>query len=82
MPGTPQSPEEIRSVGMIYVLVSEFVSPIVLGLLADYALGTSPWGLLIGVIFGLIVGGFGVSRLIRQLDAADKRKKEQQKGPP
>ncbi|HUR54241.1 MAG TPA: hypothetical protein VMZ71_08925 [Gemmataceae bacterium] len=82
MPGTPQSPEEIRSVGMIYVLVSEFVSPIVLGLLADYALGTSPWGLLIGVVFGLIVGGFGVSRLIRQLDAADKRKKEQQKGPP
>jgi F0F1-type ATP synthase assembly protein I len=82
MPGTPQSPEEIRSVGMIYVLVSEFVSPIVLGLLADYALGTSPWGLLIGVVFGLVVGGFGVTRLVRQLDAADKRKKEQQKGPP
>jgi F0F1-type ATP synthase assembly protein I len=77
----PSSPDEIRSVGLIYVLVSEFVSPIVLGLLADYALGTSPWGLLIGVVFGLIVGGFGVTRLIRQLDAADKRKKEQ-KGPP
>lgn len=82
MAGTPSSPDEIRSVGMIYVLVSEFVSPIVLGLLADYALGTSPWGLLIGVVFGLIVGGFGVMRLIRQLDAADKRKNEQQKGPP
>ena len=82
MAGTPSSPDEIRSVGMIYVLVSEFVSPIVLGLLADYALGTSPWGLLLGVVFGLVVGGFGVMRLIRQLDAADKRKKEQQKGPP
>ena len=82
MAPTPQSPEEFRSVGMIYVLVSEFVSPIVLGLLADYALGTSPWGLLLGVLFGLVVGGFGVSRLIRQLDAADRRKKEQQKGPP
>jgi F0F1-type ATP synthase assembly protein I len=82
MAGTPSSPDEIRSVGMIYVLVSEFVSPIVLGLIADYALGTSPWGLLIGVVFGLIVGGFGVMRLIRQLDAADKRKKDQQKGPP
>jgi F0F1-type ATP synthase assembly protein I len=82
MAATPQSPEEFRSVGMIYVLVSEFVSPIILGLLADYALGTSPWGLFVGVVFGLLVGGMGVKRLIRQLDAADKRKKEQQKGPP
>lgn len=82
MAGTPSSPEEIRSVGLIYVLVSEFVSPILLGLIADHALGTSPWGLLIGVGFGLLVGGFGVTRLIRQLDAADNRKKEQQKGPP
>jgi F0F1-type ATP synthase assembly protein I len=82
MASTPQSPEEFRSVGMVYVLVSEFVSPIVLGLIADWQVGTSPWGLLVGVLFGLLVGGMGVTRMIRQMDEAEKRKKEQQKGPP
>ena len=77
MATTPQSPEEFRSVGMVYVLVSEFVAPIVLGLVVDWQVGTSPWGLLVGVLFGLLVGGFGVARIVRQLDAADNRKKGQ-----
>ena len=81
MAGASQSPDEIRSVGMVYVLVSEFVSPIVLGLIVDWQAGTSPWGLLVGVLFGLLVGGFGVARMIRQMEAADARKK-QQKGQP
>lgn len=75
MPGLPQSGDEIRSVGMIYVLVSEFVAPIVLGLIVDWQAGTRPWGLVVGVAVGLLFGAFGVKRLIRQLDAAEKRKK-------
>ena len=71
------TPQEFRSIGLIYTLVSEFVAPIVLGLIVDWQAGTSPWGLLVGVIFGLTLGGMGVKRLIRQLDEAEKRKKEQ-----
>lgn len=57
--------------------MSEFVAPIVLGLVVDWQAGTSPWGLLVGVLFGLIVGGLGVARMVRLMDAADKRKKGQ-----
>ena len=62
---------------MVYVLVSEFVAPIVLGLVVDLQAGTSPWGLLVGVLFGLLVGGLGVARMVRLMDAADERKKGQ-----
>ena len=57
--------------------MSEFVAPIVLGLVVDWQAGTSPWGLLVGVLFGLLVGGLGVARMVRLMDAADKRKKGQ-----
>lgn len=67
MPGTP-SARDHRSVARVYQLISELVAPIVLGLLVDWQFATSPWGLLIGTLVGLLMGGWGVSRLIRQLD--------------
>ncbi len=37
-----------------------------LGQLVDTRLGSGPWGLLIGIVLGLVGGGFSTFRLIRQ----------------
>jgi F0F1-type ATP synthase assembly protein I len=76
--GPPPS-EQFRSLGRIYQLVSEFVAPIGLGLVVDWQFGTRPWGTLVGTLVGLLLGGFGVARIIRQMDAADRKPG---KGPP
>lgn len=75
MAGSPPPAEEYRSIARVYQLISEFVAPIVLGLVVDWQFGAQPWGLLVGTLCGLAMGGWGVMRLIRQMDAADARKK-------
>lgn len=74
MPESPHPAEQFKSLGRIYQLVSEFVAPIVLGLLFDWQLKTAPWGTIVGVLLGMAVGGFGVARLVRQMatPAADR----------
>jgi ATP synthase protein I len=37
-----------------------------LGYLADRAFHTSPWFLLAGLLVGILVGGFGVVRMLRK----------------
>jgi ATP synthase protein I len=37
-----------------------------LGYLADRAVHTSPWFLLVGLLLGILVGGFGVVRMLRK----------------
>jgi len=69
------SADEYRSIARVYQLVSEFIAPILLGFLVDWQAGTLPWGLVVGTFAGLGFGGLGVMRLIREMDAADKRAK-------
>lgn len=65
----PNPAEHVRSVGLVYQLVSEFVTPIVLGLLVDWQFGTKPWGTLVGTSLGLLLGLFRVRQILRQMDA-------------
>jgi F0F1-type ATP synthase assembly protein I len=39
---------------------------IFLGHLVDTRLGSGPWGLLVGIVLGLVGGGFSAFRLIQQ----------------
>lgn len=63
----PHPAEQFKSLGRIYQLVSEFVAPIVLGLLFDWQVRTAPWGTIVGVLVGVLIGGLRVAQLARQL---------------
>ena len=64
--------DQFRSASKIYQLVSEFVAPIVLGLLADYLFGTTPWGTILGTICGLVFGGVRVKLILQQLERFER----------
>jgi F0F1-type ATP synthase assembly protein I len=70
----PRHPtEQFRSIAFVYVLVSEFVAPVVLGLLVDWGFGTSPWGTAVGVLLGAGLGGMRVVQYSRKLAESDRR---------
>ena len=49
-------PRDVRRYVTLSQVGLEMVAPIGLGLLADYGLGTSPWGVIVGAVFGLSGG--------------------------
>jgi hypothetical protein len=55
--------EQFRSLGLVYQLVSEFLAPIILGLVIDWQAGTAPWFTVIGVLLGMLIGGFRIYRI-------------------
>jgi F0F1-type ATP synthase assembly protein I len=67
MEPSPHPAEQFRSLGRIYQLVGEFVTPIVVGLGVDLFAGTAPWGILVGVLFGMTIGGIRVYRLASKI---------------
>jgi len=67
-----ESAEQFRSAARIYQLVSEFVAPIVVGLLVDWGFGTKPWATLVGTLAGIALGGFQVSRIVRKMSESDR----------
>ncbi len=64
--------EQFRALGRIYQLVGEFVAPIVVGLLVDVFAKTAPWGTVIGVLLGLLVGGRRVMQLAAKIGPPPK----------
>lgn len=61
MPYTPDSPEEtIRKSGMAYSAGIAFFASVVfclgIGWIADWLLGSRPWGLVAGIVLGSIIG--------------------------
>jgi F0F1-type ATP synthase assembly protein I len=67
--------DQFRSVARIYQLVSEFVAPIVIGLLVDWQFGTKPWATLVGTIAGLAIGVIRVAQLVRRMSSTDPGRK-------
>ena len=53
-------------------MVSEFVAPIVVGLLVDWQFHTKPWGTFVGVLVGLLFGGVRVRQIVRKMDDLPK----------
>lgn len=55
-------------------IATEFVAAIIvgciLGYLIDLGVGTSPWGLLIGMLMGFAAGILNVTRTVTQMNAA------------
>lgn len=68
-----QSVEQFRSAARIYQVVSEFVAPMVIGLLIDWGFQTAPWGTVVGVFLGLTFGGLRVAQMVRQLARSDRK---------
>lgn len=62
----PHPSEQFRALGRIYQMVGEFVAPIVGGLVVDLLAKTAPWGIIIGVLVGMTIGGFRLARLASQ----------------
>jgi F0F1-type ATP synthase assembly protein I len=76
----PNRPADaFRNTARIYQVVSEFVAPIVVGLLVDWQFATTPWGTLVGTAVGLLVGGMRVAQMVRRLGDLDRKPKA---GPP
>ena len=51
-------------------MVSEFVAPILLGLLVDWLADSAPWGTVVGVLVGVLIGGWRVGRLASKIGNA------------
>ena len=49
------------------IVVGAIFLPLALGLWVDNQLGTSPFGLLIGMLFGIVTSIIGVYRAVKQV---------------
>ena len=49
-------PRDVRRYMTLSQVGLEMVAPIGLGLLVDYLLGSSPWGVILGAVLGLVGG--------------------------
>lgn len=68
------SPEVMSGYARGMRIATEFIAAIVvgciLGYLFDLGVGTSPWGLLIGMLMGFAAGILNVTRTVTQMNAA------------
>lgn len=67
MPNSPHPSEQFRSIGVIYQLVGEFVTPVLVGLAIDWLAKTGPFGTIGGVLLGAAVAGWHVVRLSQRI---------------
>jgi F0F1-type ATP synthase assembly protein I len=51
---------------------TEMVVPTVVGLLLDLKFGWTPWGLLVGVILGLVGGFYHMIAILKRLNQRDE----------
>jgi F0F1-type ATP synthase assembly protein I len=56
----------------------EMVAPIVVGLFIDRALGSAPWCLIGGAVFGLIGGLVHLVRLLNKMESRDSSPSDQE----
>jgi len=55
-----------------FILAVPIVAGAILGKMLDDRFGTSPWFLLALIFLGMVIGGYGVYRLIIQAEQLDK----------
>jgi F0F1-type ATP synthase assembly protein I len=73
MKSSPHGPtEHFRSLALVYQLVSEFVVPILIGILVDWQYRTTPWGIVVVTLVALLIGGWRVARIARQMGEQDR----------
>ena len=72
---TPQDPRELARSLAIAQVGTEMVSPLVIGVVVDYLLDTTPWAILAGIILGFVGG------MAHLIILANKQNSEL-KGPP
>lgn len=65
------SAETIRKSGLAYtaaiILVASIVFTLIIGWFADLLLGTSPWGIVVGIVLGSIIGFIQFFRITSQI---------------
>lgn len=70
-----QDPQDSRRLGLYLALAqvgTEMVVPAVLGLILDLNLGWTPWGLVVGVVLGLVGGFYHMLAILKQLKQRDE----------
>nr|WP_314261783.1 AtpZ/AtpI family protein [uncultured Devosia sp.] len=71
---SPDNSEAMAGYARGMRIATEFIAAIIvgciLGYLVDLGLGTSPWGLLIGMLMGFAAGILNVTRVVTQMNAA------------
>jgi F0F1-type ATP synthase assembly protein I len=65
--GTPDPTQMGRYVALAQVGL-EMVMPIVIGLLLDYYLGWSPWGVVVGTVIGFVGGLMHLLALLKRFE--------------
>jgi F0F1-type ATP synthase assembly protein I len=56
----------------------EMIAPIILGLIIDRYLGSTPWALIGGAIFGLCGGLLHLVHLLNKMDSKDSSQSDQE----
>lgn len=69
-PGLPNPKEMGRLVALAQV-GAEMVVPIVLGVVADHYLDSSPWGVIVGTVLGFVGGLLHLLAMLKKFEASD-----------
>lgn len=70
-----QDPQDPRRLGLYMALAqvgTEMVVPTVVGLILDLNFGWTPWGLLVGVVLGLVGGFYHMIAILKRLNQRDE----------
>ena len=68
-----------RDLGRYFALAQvglEMVAPIVLGLFLDSRLGWTPWGVVVGAVFGLVGGLWHLVVLLNRFEKTDSNSRQ------
>ncbi len=74
-------PRDVRRYMTLSQVGLEMVAPIGLGLLVDYLLGSSPWGVILGAVLGLVGGLVHLIRFVSKDDPDSPPPLADQRGP-
>jgi F0F1-type ATP synthase assembly protein I len=79
MPEGPINPREFGHYISVAQVGVEMAAPIGVGLAADYLLGWSPWGVVVGALLGLVAGVAHLVVLMNRQDQSHSTKPPQER---
>lgn len=77
LPGLPDRNDMARYAALSQIGL-EMVAPIIVGLVIDHYLGSTPWGVIAGAVLGLVGGFVHLVQLLNKMDSKDSSRSDQE----